>query len=247
MPVKLLTDLQGQDPALAPPPSGWGQRLLALLFPPRCAFCGSRDSGLATCEGCADALRQLRLPSDLSGLLPSDSWLAGVTAVWRYEGLARQALLALKFYGNAWRAPEFGRQLCVAARNAALPPPDLVLPVPDSRRSARQKPYSVPLLLARALASAFACPLVEGVLVKRYDTAAQHRLSRLRRRGNPVGAYTVADPAALRGKTVWLVDDIVTTGATLRECARVLWLYGARQVVCLCLCATPPDRNDRKK
>lgn len=231
------------DAVAAPPPHGFAAAVLQVLFPMRCAFCGSRASGLAVCPACATALQPLALPPGEPQERLACAWLPRAAAVWQYDGLAKRALLQLKYYGARWRAPELARQMAAAARAAQLPPPDIIIPVPDTRRAARKKAYSTPQLLAEWLARQQTAPLAAGVLCKQYDTPAQHTLSRSRRAANPVGAYRVCDPQRLHGKSVWLVDDVVTTGATLRECARLLWLYGAAQVTGLCFCATQPKNH----
>lgn len=225
-----------------PPPKGFGARLLRLVFPARCAFCGKR--GLTdVCEVCVERLQGC-LP-DAYGLrraVQSD-WICGAAAVWPYEGLPRQTLLSLKFGKRVWRAPELARQMLAAAKAADLPAPDMILPVPPGPK-ARREDWCVPALLADRMARGMGMRATHGLLVKPLDTPPQHRLSRLRRLANPVGAYAVTDPAALRDKTVWLVDDIITTGSTVRCCARLLWLYGAKQVAAVCFAATPPHGTD---
>ena len=170
-------------------------------------------------------------------------WLAHILAVWQYDGVARRALLALKYYKSRWRAAELSRQL--AAHTAGLPAPDIIIPVPDHPSAAKKRPYSVPALFAERLSRQTGAPVAADILCKHYSTPPQHKLSRQRRKGNPVGAYRVVKPEALRGKTVWLVDDIVTTGATMNECARMLWLYGAQPVTGLCFAITMPDRKEK--
>lgn len=237
-----LTPRPWRDPAYPVPPAGFAQKLLAALYPPRCAICGHR--GVTLCGHCAAMLAELHAaaprPSTQEGYL-------GVVAPWRYTGEVRHAMLRLKYYDERWRAAEFGRQLCVAAENAiyaaaprGLPLPQLVVSVPDAPETAAKKPYAVPALLAAALARHFGVPYARSLLQKPVETPPQHKLPFERRLHNPVGAFAVARPKALAGKTVWLVDDVATSGATLKTCARVLWLYGAKQVVGCCFGITPP-------
>jgi len=75
-------------------------------------------------------------------------------------------------------------------------------------------------------------------LVKLYETRAQRTLKAGERSGNLAGVFDVTDPRRVRGKTVLLCDDIITTGTTLNECARMLLLNGAEEVLCLTAAAT---------
>ncbi len=240
MPATLL------DSLLTPPPRTRAQRLLALALPRRCVFCGSRRSRQDICPGCAGRLRKLQAdPLQVEKSLRT-GWMLRGAAIWQYAGVARQGLLRLK-YGETWRANEFIRQLCLAVDAAALPTPDLIVFVPDAPRVQRRRPYCLPQLLAEGLARHTGAPVAAQLLIKPWETPSQHDLSRRRRQSNLAGAFTVTDPAALQDKTVWLVDDVVTTGATMRECSRMLWLYGAKQVVGISCCTTPADPHPSKQ
>ncbi len=236
---------QNARPAALPvPQKGIKAAVLRILFPPRCAFCGRRGCTLNVCEDCAKKLKALCAPQSFPEKQGDPRWLDGVFAVWQYEGVARQALLSLKYYKSLWRSAELSRGFAAAVRAAQLPPPDMIIPVPDHPNTAKSRAYSLPELFGERIAREFGVPLEKGNLIKYYENKPQHTLSGKRRAGNPVGVYRVKHPERLQDKTVWLVDDIITTGATLNECARMLWLYGARQVTGLCLCVTMPGRKD---
>lgn len=235
----------GERPAALPVRhKGFAAMLLRLVFPPRCVFCGRRGCETNVCTVCEAQLTGLCVPEGYLREKGDPRWLHRVRAVWQYDGVVKRALLNLKYHKSRWRGPELSRQ--VAAHNAGLPAPDLIIPVPDHPFAAKDRPYSVPRLFAERLSRQSGAPAVTNILIKQYNTPPQHSLSRRRRTGNPVGAYRVVRPDALRDKTVWLVDDIVTTGATMNECARMLWLYGAREVTGICLCATMPDRKKKR-
>ncbi len=234
----------GGYPALFRPAKRVGDGLLRLVFPPRCAFCGSRGTE-NVCPACEATLRTLRPPEGEPLRRLQEDWITAAVSVWQYRDLARSALLALKFRKARWRGAELARQLAACAAAASLPTPDVIVPVPDHWRTRLERPYSVPELLAERISRECGVPMDTRVLVKRYRTRPQHRLSRELRRGNPVGAYRIRDPRRLAGRTVWLVDDVITTGFTMRECARMLWLYGAKQVVALsfAVAAGTPDTS----
>ncbi len=228
------------------PPQTFAEKLGAVFFPPRCIYCGDTLNRRAVCPACGAVLRTLQLSeTDLQGRTNA-TWMPHVLAAWQYTGIVRKAMLLTKYHDETWRTREFSRQMCVAAQAADLPKPDLVLPVPDSEATRMRRNASVPQLLAQDIGRCMGAAVPPGLLCKRFDTPAQHTLTRGHRRANPVGAYTVTDPAAARDKTIWLVDDIITTGATLDTCARLLWLYGAKQVVGLCYGCTP-SAKERKE
>jgi ComF family protein len=110
------------------------------------------------------------------------------------------------------------------------------VPVPLHAARLRRRGFNLATALARQVAREVGAPVAHGSLARTRDTPSQTGLGRAARRANVRGAFR-ARP--LDAATVWLVDDVVTTGATLEECARVLRAAGARKVVALCAARTP--------
>lgn len=126
-----------------------------------------------------------------------------------------------------------------AARRAPGARPEIVVPVPLHPRRLRTRGFNPAALLAHGVARATGSQAAPRALRRVRDTPSQTGLARAARRRNVAGAF-VCNAALPR--TVWLVDDVVTTGATLSECARVLRRGGARRVVGLCVARTPRSR-----
>ncbi|MCR4419455.1 MAG: ComF family protein [Clostridia bacterium] len=235
-----------------------GRELVAglweLLYPfaNRCPFCRQRRRGetgicpdclaevrawkgrYQPCHRCGRLLHGPGLCRDCRPDPPPFRWAraAGV-----YEGHLRQALQQLKYYRRRRLAAPLGRLLLLALEEA--PPPidfDLVVPVPLSPRRLAERSFNQSALLARELARARSLPLAEP-LVRTRETPPQVGLSRANRMVNLAGAFAVPDPQAVAGASILLVDDTLTTGATVRECSRVLLAAGAR-TVCVVTVAT---------
>jgi len=127
-----------------------------------------------------------------------------------------------------------------ASHRLPSPAPDAIVPVPLHGRRLRERGFNPAARLARAVAREIDAPLDASVLVRVRDTPSQTGLDRRARRAN------VEDAFACRGLVparVWLVDDVVTTGATLSACAKVLRRGGAEQVAAICAAWTPPHRS----
>jgi ComF family protein len=107
---------------------------------------------------------------------------------------------------------------------------DFLVPVPLHRARRRDRGFNQSRLLARDLAKLRGMKVLGGALVKARNAPPQAGLRAADRERNVVGAYTVRRPDRIRGRTLILVDDVTTTGATLRECARVLMEVGAKEV-----------------
>ena len=202
------------------------ERILDLLFPPKCAFCGAlteREN-----EGVCPACRR-ELPWT-ENLKRKADFVIGVTAPLYYEGTVRQALLRYKFNGAPARGDVYGRLIGEALRKQEKTGFDVVTWAPLSRKRLRRRGYDQARLLAEAAAKELGIPC-EGLLKKVRHTPPQSGISAPEaRRANVSGVYTVSEPNRVRGKRILLIDDIITTGATVSECARILLLNGAGSV-----------------
>lgn len=211
-------------------------RLLDALLPATCPGCGRE--GLALCAGCTDALaRRLDEPAGVPiGLAASQP--SGVVQVeWcvGYGGVARACLHALKYDGEQRLVAPLSRLMAQRWRRAAIGG-ELLVPVPVHAARRRDRGFDQAELLARAIAADLGLPVLAAVS-RVARTKAQHALTRGARQANVGGVFTVAPrhAAAVRGRWVVLVDDVVTTGATLSGCAAALLAAGARAVSGLAL------------
>jgi ComF family protein len=206
--------------------------LLELALPAACAGCGRYGATL-----CGACLGSLRPPADASDrfLAPDPGVVVGdalelAMAAFAYQGPLRRALAGLKYGGAARVAgPLAIRASARLGGLAALAPGAALVPVPVHVDRFRQRGYNQAALLARGLAAACRLPLAD-VLTRRRATTQQHRLDRAARLRNLREAFAI-QPDARPPPLVILVDDILTTSATLEACAGVLRDAGARRVL----------------
>lgn len=161
---------------------------------------------------------------------------ARAAAYGSYESGLRELIHLLKYGGVRPAANVLGRMLAEAISNLEPEFPDsvVVVPVPLHRSRFRHREFNQAELIARA-AMKIKHPqdrlrLCAGVLVRTRETASQIGLTRHQRRANLRGAFAVAQPEAVKGNEVLVVDDVFTTGATVSECTRVLLRAGATKV-----------------
>ncbi|MEI8241819.1 MAG: ComF family protein [bacterium] len=149
----------------------------------------------------------------------------------RFGGVLREILHQFKYGGATWLRQDLADLLhgCVLARYAAEEV-DLVLPVPLHRQKQRDRGYNQAALLAAALAPRLGRPYAGDVLARTRATPTQTRLHADQRRRNVRGVFAVLAPEWVRGRTVLLVDDVMTTGATLSEAAATLKRAGAWRI-----------------
>ena len=214
------------------------QTLLDLLYPPRCMFCHQYlpRGEKAVCCSCRETLKVLEARERMQ-TLPG---LALCTSLFRYEGRVRDAILRYKFHALSFYSREFASMMAENMTESELAC-DLITWVPLSRKRKRSRGYDQAGLLAKELAERTDVPC-SCLLVKKRDTPPQSGSGgREARKKNISNAYRLKKGIDLTGKTILLIDDIVTTGATLEECAAVLAAGGAA-----CIKAATIARTDKK-
>ena len=206
-----------------------GERLLELCFPTRCCFCRRLSGrGRPVCRACAVKYPDLLPAQRERALSPRLRCLSPL----RYEGEVRGSLLRFKFRNRPGYAAAYANFMrkCLDESGVSC---DSITWVPLSARRLRERGYDQARLLAEELARTLGRPCVR-LLEKTRHTKAQSSLrTREQRRENVRGVYRALDPGQIAGRRILLVDDIVTSGATMCECARVLRAAGAADVVCV--------------
>jgi len=232
---------------------GW-QRLQWALLPPQCLLCGQRsDSARDLCDRCAaDLIRNevccprcalpLAAPAPLCGeCLERAPSFASAYAPFTYAPPLDQLMMRFKF-GRSLAAGRVLSELWGDAMQASPPlRPDALLPVPLHASRLRERGYNQALELARPLAREFGISLRSDLLVRSRATSTQSNLDAADRRRNLRGAFAIVDNVALPAH-VAVVDDVMTTGTTLRECAKTLQRAGVERVDVWALARAPKRR-----
>lgn len=212
-------------PGLLPSIDQWraaGTLLLDLIFPPRCVICGRVDT--KWCGRCEDAVANLPLIGEIAQLAP----LSGIAATAIHDGHLQAAVHAVKYENTPQVVPALAGRL--ATRYTAMAwTVDLIVPVPLHVSRQATRGYNQAQLLAEALAARLQIPCIPDALTRERDTRSQVGLSRAERQTNVNGAF-VGEHAQLNEQRVLLVDDVYTTGATLRACAQAALDAGATEV-----------------
>ena len=209
-------------------------RLLDAAFPAACAGCGREGAPL--CEACARAVAARRgVPAGVQMGMPSDVPLPLVQLEWcaPFGAVVRTALHRLKYAGERRLALPLGAAAAARWREAAIGG-DLLVHVPVHARRRAARGYDQAELIARAAAAELQLPAVPALRRER-ATVPQFELGRERRAENVAAAFVLDDRHrdAVAGCWVVLVDDVVTTGATLVACAEALLGGGAAAVSAL--------------
>lgn len=203
--------------------------LLDLLYPPRCVFCRKllKKGEQSVCAKCGD-----ELPYTQNGGGQQGDFFSVCVAPLYYEGTVRESILRYKFSEATGYAKTYGALMAGCIRDNLQGRYDLISWVPLSSKRYKERGYDQAMLLALAAALELDDVAV-STLEKHRDVARQSSMgSAEKRRANISGVYRVSDPELIAGKRILLIDDIVTTGSTLSECARILLQGGAQEVMC---------------
>lgn len=219
-----------------------------LVLPRTCAGCGR--TGPAVCSGCRDELARLALPTTVPvAPRPVPPGWPGCTGTIRYDGVAARLARAFKDDDRRDLVRPLGRLLADAVERAIAGErdgavggaPSVLVPVPSSPAALRRRGDHPTLLLARVAAQTLAAGVeARAVLRMARGTADQAGLDRSARAANLAGAMVVTRPALVRGRRCVLVDDVLTSGATLTEGRRALLAAGAARVDLAVALVTPP-------
>lgn len=199
-------------------------RLPFVEGPGLCVKCG-RESPGATSSFVCDECRNPRT---------SPAFDRAACAL-RFEADARDLVLAYKFNGALWLRDDFADFLAAAVARFPLGEVDAVAPMPLSLLHRFGRGYNQCAYMAKALAARIGKPYRAGLVSRKGNPRRQSSLGESERRENAKGTFAVRRPDEVKGKTILVVDDIKTTGATLSECARALKEAGAAQVWCAAL------------
>jgi len=226
-------------------------KLLDFCFPPRCLSCRKIVSGAdGLCPDCfaqilfiaEPACRKCGSPFEFAAAEEGGvcvncrhnppPW-SKLVAVAVYDEFSRRLILPLK-HSDDTAAARFLAILMADRGWEILKAADMLVPVPLGRRRLFRRMYNQSTLLAKVIGRMSGKPVSPCALARKgRKTEGQKGLSKLGRAANVEGVFKVAEPEFVKGGNIVLVDDVITTGATLSECARVLKGAGAKSVSCL--------------
>lgn len=219
------------------------RHITAFFYPERCPYCGAlTEADDICCPQCGKSV-----------LEPSVTIHRGVrgsrcVAPFAYEGRVRKAIVNFKFYDMPQHARPLAKALEKTVREEyPVDEIDLITYVPMHRKDLKNREYNQSQLLAKELSDALLIPCAETLLKTKY-TKKQHKLNFSERKKNLSGAFALTDKELIRGKTVLLIDDVMTSGNTLSLCVKKLYAAKPHQVYCAVVaCAAEHEREERNQ
>jgi ComF family protein len=221
---------------------GRWQRVMDFLLPPRCVLCGMSSGSSCICDPCRIDLPWTGLHCDQCGLplASSKDKICGqcinntppfthTVCPLQYQFPADRLVQSFKFNRQLTSGRILSRLMCEYIIEGGLHYPDTLIPVPLHNLRMLRRGFNQACELGSHISKTLDIPLLKASLRRRRNTKAQSGLSRKQRRNNVHGAFYWHDPDK-PARHVALIDDVMTTGTTVTECARVLKKAGAKRV-----------------
>lgn len=214
--------------------------LLDLLFPPKCMLCGEllKKEEKTLCRNCANS----DLP-EFTGRGREVPFFEECVAPFFYEEPISGAVRKMKFHGMQTYVEQFAKWMAVSVRDKLSGRFDVVSWVPCSWQRVWTRGFDQSKLLAVALAKELGVEAVCTLQKIRHNPKQSKTANVAMRRANVLGAYGAKEPERLKGKRILLIDDVLTTGATLSECGKVLKLAGSGELVCAVIAAVHTEKE----
>lgn len=197
--------------------------LIRFIVPPLCPCCGIPLTGAGADHLCGDCLVS-RPPYAIA------------RAVARYEAVLLDAIHVFKYKGKITTGEVLGKIMAdYAYPDFSVADYSLIVPVPLHPKRLRERGFNQAVILAREISKRFSVPLDFLTLRRHVFTEPQVNLGKDQRMANIRGAFVVKDGKKIQGQKIILVDDVYTTGSTVKECAGALMAHGAAEVAVLTL------------
>ena len=235
------------------------QQLSKALFPAHCYYCGRGQSSSLTiqfdiCEDCwaelpwlAHACRSCAEPLIEPGFcgrcLHDQELIQHCLVPLRYETPVNTWIQAFKYHGELSYGRCLTEILLRTIQSTEIPLPDIIVPVPMHKSRLRQRGYNQAAVIANDLGKWLNRPVLLNTLQRKINSKSQSTLSKQQRRQNLTAAFSIDMSSFKQGgeipQQIALVDDVITTGSTIKACASVLKQAGVQQVTVWALARTP--------
>jgi len=214
----------------------------SLVFPHHCTMCGRPLEDGYFCKECYDKLPFINgntcficgceLPDGFDmceECAETGHYFYRNISVFKYTREFSSIVHKFKYHGHRYLARPFAEQMSIKIKEMDFPV-DYIIPVPLHHEKEEERGYNQSYLLAKYIGKTLGIKVLDNVLIRDMYTESQTMLKKERRKENVCGAFSVKNRIIVHSKIILLIDDILTTGSTLDECARVLLDNGVKKV-----------------
>lgn len=213
--------------------------MLRLIFPRKCTFCQKILSKNETdfCHDCRNSMENFKKSKR------NIPFVAHYTALWYYKDTVRESIHRYKFGRRRTYAQVYARLMAMQLSGSIAKDMDIICWVPIHWCRRHKRGYDQSELLARWISKELSIPVLSA-LKKIRNTPAQSTIEGIaQRKANVTGAYRMRNHIDVTNKRILLIDDVVTTGATVSECARILLTAGAKEVFLAAIATSAQDKK----
>lgn len=203
-------------------------KILDYVYPNTCGFCNKIISKDYTCKSCKEKLKYMYESTRMSISVRNNFDV--LVCAYKYSGIIRNKILAYKFRNKKYLYRTLSERLAELLNDYILDI-DFIIPVPIHFFRYFKRGYNQSTLIANFISEKLSKKVYNNILKKKRNTKPQSTLTSKRRHENAKNAYVVYNSDVLKNKTILLIDDIYTTGATVDECSRILKMAGAKRVI----------------
>ena len=230
--------------------------LVHIIFPRRCAYCGKViEYSRMMCRKCESELPRISgvicpkcaREKDKCNCKGAENYFNSIAAPFYFEGCVRHGVHIFKFRNGFRNYEAYSLEMADTVRQRFSDIEfDFITEIPMTRKSIKKRGYNQSSYLAKGISESLGIEYKTDVISKIYETKKQHNIGYILRKGNLTGVFDVKNPSKVKDKTILLCDDISTTGETFNECAKMLWLYGAKEIYCIALAVTKYKKKSKK-
>ena len=230
--------------------------LVHIIFPRRCAYCGKViEYSRMMCKKCESEVPRISgvicpkcgREKDNCNCKGAENYFDSIAAPFYFEGCVRHGIHVFKFRNGFRNYEAYSLEMADTVRQRFSDVDfDFITEIPMTRKSIKKRGYNQSSYLAKGISESLGIEYKTDVISKIYETKKQHNIGYILRKGNLTGVFDVKNPSKVKDKTILLCDDISTTGETFNECAKMLWLYGAKEIYCIALAVTKYKKKSKK-
>lgn len=203
-------------------------KILNYVYPNICGFCNKIISEEYTCKNCQEKLKYMY--ESEKQLVSVNKYFDALVCAYKYSGIIRSKILQYKFKNKKYLYASLSERL-IKLLNMYSNEIDIIIPVPIHYMRAFNRGYNQSFLIAKFVAKKIKKEIRNNILKKVLNNKPQSLLTANKRKSNVCNAYKIRKADAIKGKTILLIDDIYTTGATVNECSKVLKENGAKRII----------------
>ena len=205
--------------------------ILDIFYPRTCGFCGQKINERYTCRKCLNIIEYYQEKVVISTTI-ADKHYDKIFSALNYRGFFKDKMLSYKFHNEKYLGVCFAEILVKLIGEYDLNA-DIIIDVPISKSRLRERGYNQSEVIATKVADFTRIKYQKNILVKTKNNLRQSELTLYERKENVKNVYSIKNIENIKNKKILLIDDIFTTGATLKECARLLKQNGAQEVIAL--------------